>query len=70
MPQSADRYEIRVQGRLDPCWFDWFEGLTVTSAADGQTILEGRLPDQAALHGVLNRIRDLNLRLISVELRE
>lgn len=65
-------YEIRVQGRLDESWSDWLEGMAITfergSHAYDATILTGTFVDQAALHGVLNRIRDLNARLISVQL--
>ncbi len=63
----ATQYEIRVEGHLDPNWSEWLDGLTITLLENGQTLLSGPLPDQAALHGVLNRIRDLNLQLIRVE---
>ncbi len=63
MPQH---YEIRVKGHLDPSWSDWFAGLTLTHLEGNVTLLSGPLPDQAALHGLLERIRDLNLTLISV----
>ncbi len=59
-------YEIRVKGQLDPRWADWFEGLSLTHAADGTTVLVGVVADQAALHGLLQRIRDLGLPLVSV----
>lgn len=59
-------YEIRVTGHFDPPWSDWFAGLELRPLAGGETLLCGPLPDQAALHGVLNRIRDLNLTLVSV----
>jgi hypothetical protein len=59
-------YEIRIRGELDAGWSDWFAGLTCINLAGGETILTGSLPDQAALHGVLTRIRDLNLVLISI----
>ena len=59
-------HEIRVQGRLDDRWADWLEGLTLTQENDGTTTLTGPLADQAALHGVLNTIRDLNLPIASV----
>jgi hypothetical protein len=58
-------YEIRVSGHLGPAWSDWFAGLHVTREDDGDTMLAGLL-DQAALHGVLRRVRDLGLPLISV----
>jgi hypothetical protein len=60
-------YEIRLQGRLDDRWAAWFDGMTLGSAPDGVTVLRGRLVDQAALHGVLARLRDLNVPLISVQ---
>ena len=59
-------HEIRVQGRLDDRWVDWLEGLALTRENDGTTMLTGQLADQAALHGVLNKIRDLNLPIVSV----
>ena len=58
--------EIRVQGHLDPRWTDWLDGMTVSHQSDGTTTLTGPLADQAALHGVLNRIRDLALPIVSV----
>jgi len=63
---NSNRYEIRLQGRLDPRWSDWFDGLTLTTGTDGTTILRGPVADQAALHGLLQRLRDLGLPLISV----
>jgi hypothetical protein len=59
-------YEIKVKGELDTHWSNWFEGLTLTHLEGQETMLAGLLPDQAALHGLLERIRDLNLTLISV----
>ena len=58
-------YQIRVRGRLDERWSAWFEGMTVT-ATDGETIFTERIADQSALHGLLAKIRDLGLPLISV----
>jgi hypothetical protein len=59
-------YAITVQGHLDASWTSWFDGLTITNVANGTAVLAGRIYDQAALHGVLIKIRDLGLPLISV----
>ena len=59
-------YQICIKGILDERWLRWFEGLEVTSTADKQTIIRGKF-DQSALHGLLNRIRDLGVTLISVQ---
>ena len=64
-PQSHARYEIRLEGTLDQHWTAWFEGLQVTTEGS-QTVISGPLPDQPALHGVLIKVRDLGLCLISV----
>ncbi len=61
-----EHYEIKIKGCLDPRWSDWFAGLTLTHLEGDVTLLSGPLHDQAALHGLLERIRDLNLTLISV----
>jgi hypothetical protein len=60
------RYDIRVQGHLDPQWSEWFDGFAITNLRSGVTVLSGDIVDQAALHGTLTKIRDLNLPLISV----
>jgi hypothetical protein len=60
------RYEIRIKGHLDARWAAWFDGLTLTHGSDGTTIIHGPVADQAALHGLLQKIRDLGLSLISV----
>jgi hypothetical protein len=62
----APQYEIRVQGILDERWSAWFNGLEVRSEGDNATLITGRVPDQAALHGLLTRINDLGLTLVSV----
>lgn len=58
-------YQIRIKGRLDPRWEEWFDGLTITTD-DGDTLIAGPVIDQAALHGLLRRVRDLGLPLLSV----
>ena len=64
--QDGDWYEIRVQGRLDDRWSSWLDGLDLSRRDDGTTVLSGPLPDQAALHGVLHKVGDLGLPLLSV----
>ncbi len=59
-------YEIRVAGHLPPQCTDWFEGLTITLEKDGNTLITGPVIDQAALHGLLKKVRDLGLPLLSV----
>lgn len=63
---TPEVYEILVEGVLDETWSDWLDGVSVTALENGQTLLSGAIQDQAALHGLLARIRDLNLKLISV----
>ncbi len=60
-------YEIRVGGRLDASWSDWFDGLAIVAEDCGRTILSGQLQDQAALFGVLLKVRDLGLPLLAVQ---
>ncbi len=60
-------YQIRVRGYLDHSWSEWFAGLTITGLPGGETLLAGELVDQAALHGVLARVRDLGLPLLGVQ---
>ena len=60
------RVEIRVKGRLEPRWNAWFDGMDITAASDGTTVIHGPVVDQAALFGVLQRVRDVALPLISV----
>lgn len=66
-PSRPSHYTLRVEGHLDPRWSAWFEGLTVTPTAAGETVIAGPLADQAALHGLLAKLRDLNLTLIAVQ---
>ena len=64
---TTEIYEIKLQGHLDTKWFEWFYGMTITHERDGSTTLCGPLPDQTVLHSVLDRIRDMNLQLLSVK---
>lgn len=59
-------YEIKVKGELDPVWIEWFEGLELSHDCKGNTVLTGNIVDHTALHSILLKIRDLNLKLISV----
>ncbi len=70
MPRDEAFYEIRIKGHLDSHWSEWFDGLAITYGDRGETILSGPVPDQAALHGLLNKIRDLGPPLLSVNLVE
>jgi hypothetical protein len=70
-PHPPANYEIKVQGHLDSLWAQWFEGMAVSNIENGEsglacTLISGPVADQAALHGLLIKIRDLNLTLISV----
>ncbi len=62
----TETIEIRVQGRLDPRWRAWFDGMELVTTDDGTTVIRGAVADQAALHGLLQKVRDLGLPLISV----
>ena len=64
--QDPGRYEIRVKGHLANRWAAWFDGMTLTHSSDGTTIISGPVADQAALHGLLQRVRDLGIPLVSV----
>jgi hypothetical protein len=63
---DAGRYEIRVRGRLDSRWTAWFDGMSLTSDSDGTTVIHGPVVDQAALRGLLRKLRDVGLPLVSV----
>ncbi len=63
---GAGRYEIRLKGHLDGRWAAWFDGMTLTSCSDGTTTIHGLVVDQSALHGLLQKVRDVGLPLISV----
>src|SRR5687767_5896198 len=65
-PEETGRYEIRLRGRLEARWAAWFDGLSLTHERDGTTVLRGPVADQAALHGLLQKVRDLGLPLIAV----
>ena len=59
-------YQIRIEGHLGQQWIDWFDGLAITLEEDGDTLLTGPVIDQAALHGLLKKVRDLGMSLISI----
>ena len=63
---EPDHYEIRIKGHLDQRWAEWFDGMTITLEDNGETLLAGSVVDQAALHGLLRKVRDLGLPLVSV----
>jgi hypothetical protein len=65
-PNQTVIYQIRIKGHLGHQWTDWFEGLTITLEEDGDTLLTGPVIDQAALHGLLKKVRDLGMPLVSV----
>jgi hypothetical protein len=65
-PNGSSRYEIRVKGHLSPRWATRFDGMTLTAHDDGTTVIQGPVVDQAALHGLLKRLGDLGLHLVSV----
>jgi len=69
-PHQPGCYEIRIKERIDDKWLSWFDEFTVTYTASGETSLIGSVVDQSALHGLLAKIRDLNLTLLSVKLAE
>ena len=65
-PDAAMVYQIRITGHLGREWTDWFDGLAITLEANGDTLLIGPVVDQAALHGLLKKVRDLGMPLVSV----
>ena len=65
-PDRPDRYEIRVKGHLETRWAATFDGLSLTHDSDGTTVIHGHVVDQAALHGLLRKVRDVGLPLVSV----
>ena len=65
-PSQTVIYQIKIKGHLVREWTDWFEGLTITLEEDGNTLLTGPMIDQAALHGLLKKVRDLGMPLVSV----
>lgn len=68
-PGESQVYEIRIKGHLGSQWTDWFDGLTITLEDTGETLLTGPVVDQAALHSVLKKVRDLGMPLVSVNRR-
>jgi len=65
-PSQPVVYQIKIKGQLNSQWTDWFEGLTITLEENGDTVLTGPVVDQAALHGLLKKVRDLGMPLVSV----
>jgi len=66
VPSAATVYQVRIKGHLGPEWTEWFEGLTITLEENGETLLTGPVVDQAALFGLLKKVRDLGTPLVSV----
>ena len=64
--EQPNVYQIRIKGHLGDQWSDWFEGLTITREEDGDTVLTGPVVDESALHGLLKKVRDLGMPLISI----
>jgi hypothetical protein len=63
---EAGRYQIRIQGHLEARWAAWFDGLTLTNDSDGTSVISGLVADQSALHGLLHKVRNVGLPLVSV----
>ena len=66
-PNQPTIYQIRIRGHLGHQWTEWFDGLTITQEEDGDTLLTGPVIDQAALHGLLKKVRDLGMPLLSID---
>lgn len=64
---STPQYEIRVKGHLGPRWSAWFDGMSITTEGDGTTVITGPVVDQAALHGLLQKLRDVAVPLVSLQ---
>ena len=64
--RELGQYEIRLKGHLEPRWVAWFDGLSLTQESDGTTVIRGEVIDEAALHGLLSKVRDLGLPLVAV----
>lgn len=64
---TDSQYEIRLKGHLGPRWSAWFDGMSVTNAEDGTTVIRGTVADQSALHGLLQKLRDVGIPLLSLE---
>jgi len=68
--EKATNYQIKIEGQLGSQWSDWFEGLSISHEQDGTTLLTGPVADQSALHGLLKKVRDLGMPLVSVNRME
>jgi hypothetical protein len=68
--EKATNYQIKIEGQLGPEWSDWFDGLSIAQQEDGTTLLTGSVSDQSALHGLLKKVRDLGMPLVSVNRME
>lgn len=64
---KPDWYEVQVEGQINPSWFSWLEGWEITPLSDGNTLLAGPVIDQPALHGLFARLRDLNIKILSLK---
>lgn len=66
VPDRPSVFQVRIRGHLGPQWTDWFDGMAITLEDDGDTLLTGLIADQAALHGLLKKVRDIGMTLVSV----